>query len=366
MAEILTNAQINELQDDNIKQLFRCFNKNMSQIPYNLLRDMKLTKTSYNEQFIELYNIYKNAEKKKWHIANSNGLKKIMVQHGITRIKCFGCDREFDFNELDSLILIKIYKNIADYFPTYVCCNECTPHCPTINIRADEARRIQVSRRGNVQMAILEEQASIALVNEIRNDIAIIQDEKKKLEEEYESLLKKINEHNIMLEKIKDKDVILEAEIQKQANILKLINDTELQTNNLNEKYDTLFKSNVELANQISTLKGTMQNISTDSATSLTKFEEDFKIITTNLMNKMFDDLYKNTSVVKNNLENIELTSDNIVDKLKYVHKCDVCADKKDPMWAYTCGHTFCETCIKKSSTCPTCRAVAQKIRLFL
>lgn len=65
------------------------------------------------------------------------------------------------------------------------------------------------------------------------------------------------------------------------------------------------------------------------------------------LLNKYHYQFIFYKSVYKNSIGDIEQTPQN---------KCNICLDSGQLIFIDVCGHTMCESCSKKISTCPTCR----------
>ena len=360
---ILTDQQIRVIKDDILRRSFVLHNNlNDNMIHQSLQKGLELISETYKDRIVELYDIYVNAEKRKWNICNVNGLKTLMIQKGITKIKCFGCDRELQFNELGCAILIRIYRQ-TDAF--YICCDLCTPNCPTIDMTALDAQRFYLGKRGNVQIAMSEKLAIDNIINDINNKIRNSTESLEMLKLTANALdndillHEQINQDKIeQLEKIANREKVLENEVQKQATILKSINETEAQTVALKNQYEALYEKQFEMVGEMEDMSNSINKMKHDTDLILGQFEIDIQVKHEQALESLTSNLNKRAKEIKDKMENIDSISESIAEKLSYDFKCGVCMGRKNPVWAYDCGHTTCKTCIDRlDNKCPTCSA---------
>lgn len=371
---ILTDQQIRAIKDDVLRRSFVLHNNSDdNMIISQLSKGLVLTGQTYKDKLLELYKIYTTAEKRKWSICNVNGLKTLMIQRGITKIKCFGCEREFQFNELEHIILIKIYRHNVDAF--YICCNLCTPDCPTIDMTASDAQRFYIGKRGNIKAIIDEKNAMDNMIAEIQiqiqNSKETIEDLKNTTNELNNDILlqEQVNKDKIaQLEKIVKREQLIDKEIQKQAGLLQSITDTEAQTTLLKEQYEKLYAKQFEMANEMDVLNNNIGKMKQDTQTILEQFEKNIQEKNAQILETLTKNISKKTKEITDNMDNIESLSESIVEKLSYDFKCGVCMGRKNPIWAYDCGHTVCKKCIDQlDNKCPTCSAESEyKRQIYL
>jgi hypothetical protein len=357
---ILTEQQIGTIKDDTIRRQFIVHNKErIDDISPALSKGMELTETSYRDKILRLFAIYVDADKKKWAVCNVNGLKTLMVQKGITKIGCFGCDVEIQFNQLDDILFIRIYRQIESFF---VCCKKCGPDCPTINMSASDAQRFSVGRRGNVLAALEDKKLAGEEEGKIRAEInrkKIGIEKLKELAEELDVELSQLEQINIgkiaTLEKVAKHEEVLLVEMDRQSAIINSITETEQQTKALKEQYDTLFAQQFKLSNDVEVVNNSIEQMKKDITDSLKSFEVDFAKKNKDMVQKFTKNLCEKTKEITENLDAMERVSDVVVEKLSYNFRCGVCTCRKNPIWAFDCGHTLCKGCADKLNKCPIC-----------
>lgn len=365
---ILTDQQIRAIRDDVVRRSFVLHNNlDDNIIVSQLLKGLILTGQTYKDRLLELYTIYTNAEKRKWSMCNVNGLKTLMIQKGISKIQCFGCERELQFNELEFAILIRIYRQTDSF---YICCNLCTPNCPTIDMTANDAQKFYVGKRGNIKAIADEKMAIDKIINDIKSQIQnskhtieTLQSTANELDNDIFLHTQIVNDKLAQLEKIANREQVIEGEIKKQAILLKSITDTEQQTTLLKGQYENLFTKQFEMANKMEEMHNTVENMKQNAETILTQFETDIQEKNKQMLETLTANLGKKTKEIVESMDNIESISESITEKLSYDFKCGVCTGRKSPIWAYDCGHTLCKGCIDELDKCPICSAESENKR---
>ena len=368
---ILTIQQIQTIKDDTVKRLFILHNKPSNDDIMPTLTRGLILEGSYEQKIKKLYEIYTGAEHKKWCICHVGGLKTLMIQKGITKIRCFGCDSDFHFNELESILFIRIYKQ-ADKF--YVCCAKCAPICPTIDMVPSDAQRFYIAKRGNIQVVLDEQRDVETEILRIKDQINKINETKQTLQQTAEELetdillLEQSNMDKITkLEKAANHEKHLLNETEKQSALIKSINDTETQTQELKAQYEKLFEEQFKVAKNIEEVNKSIENMKEDVCSILAHFETNMVEKTEEMMNNLTKKIGEKTKEIVGDMDKIESTSDTIVEKLSYNFKCGVCMGRKDPIWAFDCGHTLCGVCKDELNKCPICSTeTAEKRQIYM
>lgn len=366
----LTEEQISLINDLKISSLFRVAHTCDTIHPF-LQRGIILTKSTKIDKIRELYDIYVDGIRKRWSISYPLGLKHLMIQHGITYIQCFGCDKNVQFNDINNVVFIRIYK--TSQIP-YICCNECATNCPTIDMNPIDAQRFQLGKRGNIKRASEELKIINDIYDGINKDIKARSQRLDRLKQSCRDIEAEIKiQHDIneeksqILARAKKHESIIVEETKKQEMILQSINDAETKTKELKEEYDSLFEKQFKVANDMAEIKASVEEMSERSATALSSFGDNLQVLVMQTLDTMSSSLKTRIETLNTELSKIETTSETITEKLAYNFKCAVCMGAKNTIWSFDCGHTLCKTCIDKIDTCTMCnKKTEHKIQIFI
>lgn len=350
---MFSQEQLNQISEPDIRARLNLQMESM------LIRNMKLNSTTKPERIMELYDIYLRAQRNGWRAVNDNGLKKIMIQHQVSKLPCFGCNANIHISDTKHAVFIKIYKLInieKKGVPIYLCCYRCARDSPNINIVVDDARRFQASKDADVINAKVLQEAIDLELSKIRHNVAQKNIVLGNLVAEFSSLSASVDINEAMLNRLKNRDALIKEELEKQSKLAKMIEDAENETDRLKDEYASIFEKHANIANSLSA-----------ASASVSTLTAEFDNIITASMEKLLDVAANKIKQIRSDTSSIETSAETITETLVRPIKCNICICNQDEIWALNCGHAFCKPCTNKVRSCPVCNTPKQHIlRIYI